>query len=185
VSLGSLLRSFYLLYFSQPASDRALYRAVRGRPIRSIVELGIALNRRTPRLFEIAAWRAANLPLRYTGIDLFEARPIDRPRLPLKHAFASLQSPNIRMQLVPGDAATALCRTANSLVGTDLLIISADQDRDSLAAAWTWMPRMLTESSLIFLEEPADKPDQTSWRRLSLADVQRLAAESKPARRAA
>jgi len=185
VSVGSLLRSFYLLYFSQPSSDRALYRAVRACPIRSIVELGISLDRRTPRLLEIAAWRSANLPLRYTGIDLFEARPANQPSLPLKQAFAKLQSPSIRVQLVPGDPATALRRTANSLVGTDLLIISADQDRDSLTAAWTWMPRMLTLSSLVFLEQPAEKPGQTSWHRLSLADIQRLAAEAKPARRAA
>jgi hypothetical protein len=185
VSVGSLLRSFFLLYFSQPAADRALYRMVRSRSIRSIVELGISLTSRTPRLLEIAGWRTAGLPLRYTGIDLFEARPIDRPRLPLKHAFATLQSPNVRVQLVPGDPATALRRTANSLVGTDLLIISADQDRDALARAWTWVPRMLTDTSLIFLEEPAEKPGQTAWRRLTFADIERLAAQSKPARRAA
>lgn len=185
MGVGSLLRSFYLLYFSQPAHDRALYRAVRSRPIGSIVELGISLASRTPRLLEVAGWRTASLPLRYTGIDLFEARPIDRTRLPLKHAFATLQSATIRVQLVPGDPATALRRTANSLVGTDLLIVSADQDRDALARAWTWMPRMLTATSLIFLEEPAEKPGQTAWRRLTFADVERLAAQSKPARRAA
>ncbi|MBW8884466.1 MAG: hypothetical protein JF612_06745 [Planctomycetia bacterium] len=185
MSVGSLLRSFYLLYFSQPATDRALYRAVRSGPVRSIVELGISLTSRTPRLLEIAGWRAASLPLRYTGIDLFESRPPDQPALPLKHAFAGLQSPTVRVQLVPGDPATALGRTANSLVGTDLLIISANQDRDSLVGAWPWLPRMLTPASLIFLEEPAEKSGQSSWRRLTFTDVQRLAAQSKPARRAA
>src|SRR5437667_2670849 len=88
VSVGSLLRSFYLLYFSQPAADRALFRAVRARPIRSIVELGISLNRRTPRLLEIAGWRTGNSPLRYTGIDQFESRPADQPSLSVKQAFA-------------------------------------------------------------------------------------------------
>jgi hypothetical protein len=44
---------------------------------------------------------------------------------------------------------------------------------------------MLSPTSLIFIEEPTEKPSQTTWRRLSLADVQRLAAEAKPARRAA
>ena len=66
MSVGSLFRSSYLLYFSQPAADRALYRAARGKPIRSIVELGIGLPGRTPRLLEVARWRAQNLPLRYT-----------------------------------------------------------------------------------------------------------------------
>ena len=47
-SVASLFRSFYLLYFSQPATDRALFRAVRARPIRSIVELGISLDPNNP-----------------------------------------------------------------------------------------------------------------------------------------
>jgi hypothetical protein len=191
VNLGRLLRSAYLLYFSQPASDRTLFRAIHRRPIRTIVEMGISLAGRTPRVLEIARWRQSDQPLRYTGIDLFEARPADQPQLTIKQANASLRQPEMQLQLVPGDPATALRRMANSLVGTDLLIISANQDRDSLAAAWTWMPRMLTADSLIFVEEPAAKPSETAkpaenqWRRLSLADVQALAAPSKRMRRAA
>jgi hypothetical protein len=185
VNLGRLLRSAYLLYFSQPASDRALFRAIRARPIRTIVELGISLANRTPRLLEIARWRLANQSLRYTGIDLFEARPTDQPRLTVKPANAALRLADLKLQLVPGDPATALRRMANSLVGTDLVIIAANQDRDSLASAWTWMPRMLTADSLVFLEEPAAKPGETQWRRLSLADVQALAVPAKRLRRAA
>jgi hypothetical protein len=185
VSVGRLLRSVYLLYFSQPASDRALFRALRSRPVRSLVELGVSLTSRTPRLLEIARWRAGSEPLRYTAIDLFEARPAGQPVVTVKQANAALRQPDVRVQLVPGDPAMALRRMANSLVGTDLLVISANQDRASLGAAWTWMPRMLTPTSLIFLEEPSAKPGEKLWRRLSLNDVQRLAAESKPARRAA
>jgi hypothetical protein len=183
--MGRLLRSFYLLYFSQPASDRALFRAIRGRPVRTIVELGISLDRRTPRILEIAHWRLANEPLRYTGIDLFEARPAEQPRLTIKQANAALRRGDVQVQLVPGDPATALRRVANSLVGTDLVIIAANQDRDSLAAAWTWLPRMLTSDSLVFLEEPAAKAGETQWRRLTLADVQSLAAPARRVRRAA
>src|SRR5688500_10086785 len=32
LSVGSLIRSAYLLYFSQPAGDRALYKALKSRP---------------------------------------------------------------------------------------------------------------------------------------------------------
>jgi hypothetical protein len=75
---------------------------------------------------------------------------------------------------------------ANSLTSTDLLIIAADQDRESLAAAWTWMPRMLMPSSLVFLEEPAAKAGQMRWKPLRLADIERLAREAgKSVRRAA
>ena len=72
MSVGSLLRNSYLLYFSQPAADRALYKALAGRPVRSIVELGISLGERTTRLLEVASWRSDCLPLRYTGIESHE-----------------------------------------------------------------------------------------------------------------
>jgi hypothetical protein len=185
LSVGNLLRSSYLLHFSQPAADRALYKAVRGQAIRSIVELGICLSGRTDRLLEVASWQQSNLPIRYTGIDLFEARPAGSPALSLKQAFAALRRADVQARLVPGDPALALQRVANSLTGTDLLLIAADQDRESLSRAWTWLPRMLSESSLIFLEEPAAKSGPTAWKRLALADIRRLAAEAGKLRRAA
>jgi hypothetical protein len=186
LSVGSLLRSSYLLYFSQPAADRSLYQALRGRPVRSIVELGIDLSSRTPRLLEVASWKRGNQPLRYTGIDLFEARPSGQPGLLLKQAFTQLRRPGINTQLVPGDPASALQRVANSLTSTDLLVIAADQNRESLSRAWTWMPRMLNDKSLVFWEEPVQERGQTRWRPLKLADIQRLATEAaRSGRRAA
>ena len=185
VSVGRL-RSLYLLYLSQPAAERSLYRAVRGKPVRSIIELGIDLAGRTQRLVEIASWRLNGVPLRYTGVDLFEARPSDQPRLPLKQAFAALKRPQVNVELVPGDPATALRRVANSHVGTDLLIVSAVHDSDALASAWIWMPRMLTPASHIFVEHRSTISETAQWRQPKLPEIQRLAAEaSKSARRAA
>jgi hypothetical protein len=175
-----------LLYFSQPAADRSLYQALRGRPLRSIVELGIDLSCRTPRLLEVGSWQAGKRPLRYTGIDLFEARPSGQPMLSLKEAFTQLKQPGISMQLVPGEPASALQRVANSLADTDLLVVAASQDHESLSRAWTWMPRMLTDKSLVFREEPGPQRGQMRWRPLKLADIQRLATEAaRSARRAA
>jgi nucleotide-binding universal stress UspA family protein len=185
LSVGSLLRSAYLLHFSQPAADRALYKALRAKPIRSIVELGISLTDRTRRLLEVAAWRSECLPLRYTGIDLFEGRGGTAPGLTLKQAHAALRLPNVRVQLVPGDPHAALARVANALTGTDLLVIAANQDRESLALAWSWLPRMLTPKSLVFLEESSGKAG-VAWRQIPLAEVQQLAARAgRLSRRAA
>jgi hypothetical protein len=169
-----LLRSLYLLYLSQPASRRRLYKAIQARPIRSIVELGIGLGGRTERILEIAGWKAD--ALRYTGIDLFEARPGGAQGLSLKEAFAQLRLPGVRVQLVPGDPYTALLRVANALAGTDLLLISACQDPDSLARAWTWVPRMLTPTSLVFLEEAGPREGETLWRQIPSDEIQHLAA---------
>jgi hypothetical protein len=116
--------------------------------------------------------------------DLFEARPADQTGMSLKEAFAAFRTPEIKVQLVPGDPQGALRRVANSLTGTDLLLIAANQDRQSLAEAWTWVPRMLTARSLIFAE-PVAKPGTGVWRKIELEEVQKLAAAAGRALRRA
>ena len=104
----------------------------------------------------------------------------------LKEAYAEFRLPDVKVQLVPGDPNMALRRVANSLSGTDLLLISINQDRDSLAAAWNWVPRMLTESSLVFVEEAGAKSGTTAWKQLSVEDVRKLGATAgRSLRRAA
>ena len=189
MSIGSLIRSSYLLYFAQPAPDRALFWAVKRKPIRAIVELGIGLgetaHHRTERLLEVAGWRRACLPLAYTGIDLFESRPTHQPRLTLKQAFHDLRATGAKTRLVPGDPYSALVRTANSLTGTDLLIISADLDADSLAQAWRFVPRMIDPQTLIFQHDARPGPGQETWRQLKHEEVHQLAAANRAIRRAA
>ena len=186
MSAGKFLRKLYLFYFSQPAADRQIFRAVRSRTIRSIVELGIGPLSRTQRILEIASWRPESEPLRYTGIDLFDARPADQPPLALKQAHATLQVPNFRVQLVPGTPDVALKRVANSLAHTDLLLIDGSHDARTLAQTWNWIPRMLTGDSLVFWQQPGAKAGQTQWKPLTIVEIQQLAvAAGKEARRAA
>src|SRR4029450_10934401 len=140
LSVVRLIRSSYLLYFAQPAADRALWWAIKRRPIRAIVEIGVdlgdAAHQRTERILEVASWRRDCRPLSYTAIDLFESRPQGQPRLSLKATFRGLRATGAKTRLVPGDPYSALARTANALTGTDLVVISAEVDRDSLAHAW-------------------------------------------------
>ena len=185
MSAGSLIRSTWLLYFSQPAADRFLYKAIKGKSIASVVEIGIGSGLRSQRMFEVLSWQAAKEPLKYTGIDLFEARPPNQPGLSLKAAFHDLRRPGVQVKLVPGDPYQALIRAANGLSGTDLLLISADQDRESLQRAWTYLPRMLHAGSLIFQEDGDSKTGKSSYRRLTLIDVQRNAADASRAMRRA
>jgi hypothetical protein len=186
LSAGSFLRRTYLLYFSQPAADRSVLQAVRKRPIRSIVEIGIGPLDRTQRILEVIGWNAGNEALRYTGIDLFDARPTGQPTLPLKHVFATLQKPNMRVQLVPGTPEMALRRVANSLADTDLLLIDGSHDAGSLASVWSWIPRMLNAQSLIFWQQASGTAQRGQWQCLTTTDVQQLATtRGKEARRAA
>jgi hypothetical protein len=161
-----------------------LYKAIKGRTIRSLVELGIGSGQRTERIVEVLAWEKGNLPLSYTGIDLFEERPKDRPGMPLKTAFARMKFDQVKTRLVPGDPYSALSRTANQLSGSDLIVISADQDREALERAWFYFPRMIHSETLVFVEEPAAK-GTTSYRQITPLEINRLAATANRAKRLA
>jgi len=181
-----MLRYYYLTWFSQPAADRPLYKVVGNRTVRSIVELGVGKGLRTGRLLEMALKPChAAEPLRYTGIDLFEARGDDAPGLPLKQAYALLKTNRVKLQLVPGDPLMALSRAANSLTGTDLLIISLDQTGDSLRQAWRYIPRMLHSESLVYIEQPGKKSGETKFERITQIEVARWAHEAQRATRRA
>jgi hypothetical protein len=182
-----MLRYYYLTWFSQPAADRPLYKLVSKQPIRSIVEIGVGQGVRTRRLFELAVKPVhAAEPLRYTGIDLFEARHAEvPPALSLKQAHSQLKTDHVQLQLVPGDPLMALSRAANSLAGTDLLIISLDQHSPALQQAWRFVPRMLHAKSLVYVEHPGKKSGETKCELLSLDEVHRLAAEAQRATRRA
>jgi hypothetical protein len=151
VPAAGLLKSVYLRYLSAPKSDRLLYRVVQKQRIARIVEIGIGPGLRARRLIQMALRTSSQV--RYTGIDLFEARDAAHRGLTLKEAYTQLRPLGAKVQLVPGDPFSALARVANSLAGTELLIISADQDAASVARAWFYVPRMLSEKSQTFVEE--------------------------------
>lgn len=65
---------FYLLHLSQPAADRPIYRTLKDRPVRSIVEFGVENGQRALRMLDLASTHVPANEIRYTGVDLFEAR---------------------------------------------------------------------------------------------------------------
>jgi hypothetical protein len=163
-----------LLHLSQPIADRPIYQFLRQQPVRSIVEVGIGSGERALRMIELASLHGPANQLRYIGIDLFEARPAsDGPGLALKEAHRLLKATGVKLQLLPGDVGTTLSRTANGLTGTDLVVISAGQDPQSLDQAWFYLPRMLNDQSQVFLQETSS--GKTTVRPLSAAEVGTLA----------
>ena len=183
LSLGNFLRSKYLFHFSKPVADRALLKGIHEQPIRAIVEIGVGTGERTRKILEVTGWSAGDAPRKYTGIDLFEARPQGSKGMALKEAFNSLKTPNVKMQFVPGDPYQALARTANMLVGTDLLVLSADLDQDSLRRAWMYVPRMLHDKTLIYQQTPGVGTEPGPYQVLSRLDVERLAANGSKKQR--
>lgn len=176
----SLLQHIYLAYFSQPASDRILYRLIRRQRIQRIVEIGVGRAVRSRRLIVAAQGASGTRAVRYTGIDLFEARPAGAlAGLSLKETYRLLKPTGAQTQLVPGDPLAALARIANALTGTQLLIISADQEPTDLERAWFYLPRLLDARSLVFCEQ---YDAGTARRRLSLlsrTDIQQRSGDTQ------
>ena len=171
------LRYLYLAYLSKPVGDRVLYRAVRGVPARRILEIGISSAGRTTRLVKLAERCGGGEPVRYTAIDLFEARGADKPAgLSLKETHQLLSTSGAKVQLIPGDPSSALPRVANSLTGTDLIVIGADYDVSSLGGAWFYVPRMLGPGTRVYLEDRSQASDETTFRLVPAAEIERLAS---------
>jgi hypothetical protein len=153
VPVATFLRLAYLSYFSSPASDREIYRTIRRQRVRSILECGIGMCRRSARMIEIARLVSPDRETRYVGIDRFEARSAaDGPGVTLKTAHQLLCGAQAKIRLVPGDPATALAQVANTLGRMDLVVISARQNTPELDAAWHYLPRILHPNSEVLLE---------------------------------
>jgi hypothetical protein len=125
-------------------------------------------------MIAVALRHQAVVAVHYTGIDLFEDRPAGSPGLGLREAYRLLRQQNARVQLVPGDPFTALARIANTLMGVDLMVISADQDAAAMDRAWIFVPRMIHDDTRIFVQ-PADKGLAASFVEVTKREVEKLA----------
>ncbi|MBI3836767.1 MAG: hypothetical protein HY288_02380 [Planctomycetia bacterium] len=160
---ASRLKHLYFAYFSKPTSDRVIYRAIRRRRVRKILEIGIGKASRALRMIELAQRGASGDTIRYVAIDPFETRrPEAGPGLVLKEAHRLLKSTSAQVQLIPGDPSAALARAANALQNMDLVVVSSDYDEQSLADVWFYLPRMLHAGSQVYLESrPSLAADKT------------------------
>ena len=173
----------YLAYLSKPSNDRALYRMIRKHKVRKILELGMGKGLRARRMIELAMQVKFDKPVWYTAVDLFEMRPAEvLPGVALKLAHRDLQTTGAKVRLLPGDPFSTLSRAANTIGPQDLIVISADQDRESLARAWFYMPRMLHDQSRLFVEE-SEGDGRCALRLMPRAEIEQLAADTR--RRAA
>jgi hypothetical protein len=126
-------------------------------------------------MLEVAGIHRPLAEISYAGIDLFETRkPGEGPGLSLKRAFQVLRATGARIRLIPGDPFAALSGAANLLRATDLLVISADHDPDSLAKAWYFVPRMLHAHSRVFLAEAMSADGSSRLRQVGPREINQL-----------
>lgn len=153
MSLIGQLRLFHSCYFSKPSAYRPIYRAIRRSHPRKIVELGIGDGRRALRMIAVAKLTLAGRDIQYVGLDRFEDQAESAGlRLTLKEAHRLFGGAGVRARLVPGDPPESLVRVANSLGKVDMLILPAGMDAPAMARTWFFVPRMLHQDSIVFIE---------------------------------
>jgi hypothetical protein len=124
-------------------------------------------------MIRVAKKFGASNGVRYTGIDCFEGRDTDQPQLSLRQMHKRLSASGAKIQLVPGELNSSLVRIANSHVRTDLILISAGQDEESLAECWHYVPRMLHAGSKFLIQRKVGEAFET----LSRLQIEKLVAE--------
>ncbi|HKD36418.1 MAG TPA: class I SAM-dependent methyltransferase, partial [Pirellulales bacterium] len=173
LSRANGLKALWLAYFSQPAADRILYRTIRKRKLRRIVEIGIGGGRRALRMISLAKrYRSAN-EVRYTGIDWFESRAVDSDQaLSMKQAYRLLRGTSARIHLIPNDANEAFARLANALSANELIVISSEEPPESLGRIWFFLPRMLAPGAVVLFSRIGEA--NRAWREISLKEIKSL-----------
>jgi hypothetical protein len=179
--------SKFLLYscLSRPSHERTLYRAIRRLKANRVVELGIEQAVRSARMIKVALRYCGDAPVHYTGIDMFEGRTGGEAGLTLKEAHRRLTTLGAQIRLVPGDTCSALSRCANSLRETDLLVISHSHAVESLTSAATYIPRLLCERSLVFVEQPPWDGRKAQFLLMEASEFEAAAAKARVDNRAA
>lgn len=182
--IASRLKCLYLAYFSRPACDRGLYRAMARSKTRRILEIGLGDATRAQRLIAVAHRYSGGEAIRYTAIDLFEARPANAPGLQLKQAHKLLKATGAQVQLIPGDPASALARSANALQNTDLVLIAGGHGETQMAGAWFYLPRMLHPGSAVYVESCHGDGGLPVLTRLSPSEIESRATAARRRRAA-
>jgi hypothetical protein len=185
VSLFSRLASVCCppLFRPKPSAERSIACAVKKcRPSR-ILEIGLGDGQRARRAITLAQRYHARHEVQFIGFDLFEDRHPGQGRLSLKEAYRQLRTTGARIRLVPGDAYGALVRAANSIAQVELVLISPEVSRASLAGAWFYLPRTLAAGAMVLWADGSLPGGQ--YREMPAEELQSAARPARSLRRAA
>ena len=177
MSMIHRLKRLYWVYFSKPKSSRTLYRAVRDLRATRIVEFGITDPDRSLKLIQMAVgMHKSNAQVSYTAIDLFDARSNDQTPLTIKQAHRYFGSSGAKVQFVPGSMSEGLARTANTLLGTDLVIFSNDAAAPDDSRLWFFLPRLLHAKSCVLQAQDEGEDREPSFCKITHPEIAQRAA---------
>lgn len=181
MSFRQWLDTNYLCWRSQPKCDREIYRFIKRQRPANLLEVGIESSERSMRLIRMAT-RFGDGPVHYVGIDLFDARPAEWPRVTLKETHRQLASTGASVRLVPGELAAGVTRCANQVSGVQLLSVSNRNSADQLAEIGRYLPRMLATSAVVFVS--LDYRDQPAVKRYTVTEFLHLHQQPRRSRAA-
>jgi len=181
LSAARLIKFLQFSYSSKSVLEKTIFRIIRKSGAGHIVEFGVGSGRLGQSMIQQAATYTRRPEIRYTGIDLFELRDGTAEGMSLREAHRIFRGSGARVRLIPGDAATALQKHANTLLDSDLVVVHAEHLEYLAAGGWFYLPRMLHNDSSVVLDS-APTPAPTL---LDLAAVQHRAAPFHTHRRAA
>jgi hypothetical protein len=142
-----------LLYLSKPAGERSLYKAVRGRPIQSILEIGIEDGRRTAQLLKWLHHQGIR-PTKYAAIDPFELGGASH--LSMKDAYKALAGFGFKPCLVPGNFESGALRVLHTIGPCDLIVAGDPTVEFSLPANIQLASRLLAPTGLLVANRGAN-----------------------------
>ena len=185
MSIVSRLKSFCFLHLSTPSPDRPIYRAILEQQATKILHVGVGDGQKSLRLIEAALKGHTPREVQFTGIDLFEDRTHLAHALTLKEAHRMLRATGVRVRLIPGDPLAVLAQRANELGKLDVLLLSCTSPPAPDAPVWHYVPRLLHERSLLFMEIGSIADPAAGMQLLPRAEIDAMARAAAAARRRA
>ena len=174
----STLGYYHLAFMGKPATDRTVYQLIKKNQFQSFVEIGLGTGERCQQILRVAD-KFSDKPIRYTGVDLFDARPENGLKLIDMHK--TLKAFAAKTQLVPGPVGPSIERIANSHLRTDMIVISPSTQRSEIESVISFFPRMLHANSLVLIQF---KPDQ-KMKQLTRLDIERWVKKVETTEKAA
>lgn len=162
------LRYLHLCWLAKPVEDRLIYKTIKKQNVKSIVEFGLGDGQRCEKIIQVCQKFSEEQTVSYTGIDLFDSRPDGMAPISLLDMHKRLKKTGAKINLVPGDAESATARVANTLAGTDLILLTCEQELDQLDRFWFFLPRMVHNQSTLLVHKQdkfqvLKEKDWTRW----------------------
>ncbi len=179
MTIKSWIKSVVKSSFQDESGIKTFIKEIKKTNPRSILEIGLGDGQRGPKILA-ALDNSGEDRIRYTGIDMFEAR---LGGLLIRKVHQQISQTGALCKLVPGEPMPALSRTANSLASTDLILIDSMILPNDLDAAWYYFPRMMHAGTQVF--QQVTDGDSMTYRRLDNSKVESLANRARPSRSAA